>query len=432
MLIMSAIIICHVLFSYTDEEVERCYEEFYEDVHTEFLKFGEIVNFKVCKNGAFHLRGNVYVQYKSLDSALLAYNSVNGRYFAGKQISCNFVNLTRWKVAICGEYMRSGFKTCSHGTACNFIHCFRNPGGDYEWADLDKPPPKYWVKNMAALFGYSDNYDNSREREILSVIKKSSKMSETDSDRYHSIRSRSREMVHLNSGRSGRRKYEDETRQGTLDEERNTNLKDSYKMKRRIPDTDSDSDREWLEEEGNREKQHKHVRKSSFNIKNDDNSRSYENDSDTGWANIPRDTEKQHDREGRNSRKSYGDDRDWIYEVGSDGDRDGKRHRSSKRKSSRHESSRDNSNVTSEGESNKDSFHSRDMETQYGYSRKSWRYRRSGGHHESENEEVDGSWSRRESSRRAHHHKKKSSKHQKKLDSINGDTKNICEDNSGE
>lgn len=25
----------------------RCYEEFYEDVHTEFLKFGEIVNFKV-------------------------------------------------------------------------------------------------------------------------------------------------------------------------------------------------------------------------------------------------------------------------------------------------------------------------------------------------------------------------------------------------
>lgn len=34
-------------FQFTDEEVERSYEEFYEDVHTEFLKFGEIVNFKV-------------------------------------------------------------------------------------------------------------------------------------------------------------------------------------------------------------------------------------------------------------------------------------------------------------------------------------------------------------------------------------------------
>ncbi|RZC88649.1 hypothetical protein C5167_016507 [Papaver somniferum] len=30
----------------TDEEVEHCYEEFYDDVHTEFLKFGETVNFK--------------------------------------------------------------------------------------------------------------------------------------------------------------------------------------------------------------------------------------------------------------------------------------------------------------------------------------------------------------------------------------------------
>lgn len=46
---------------------------------------------QVCKNGSFHLRGNVYIQYKSLDSALLAYNSVNGRYFAGKQVMHSFV-----------------------------------------------------------------------------------------------------------------------------------------------------------------------------------------------------------------------------------------------------------------------------------------------------------------------------------------------------
>lgn len=142
-------------FSYTDEEVERSFEDFYEDVHTEFLKFGEIVNFKVCKNSSSHLRGNVYVHYKSLESAVLAYQSINGRYFAGKQISCEFVNVMRWRVAICGEYMKSRLKTCSRGSACNFIHCFRNPGGDYEWADWDKPAPRYWLKKMASLFGYT-------------------------------------------------------------------------------------------------------------------------------------------------------------------------------------------------------------------------------------------------------------------------------------
>ncbi|KAF5733157.1 hypothetical protein HS088_TW17G00694 [Tripterygium wilfordii] len=170
---------------YTDEEVERCYEEFYEDVHTEFLKFGEIVNFKVCRNGSFHLRGNAYVQYKSLDSAILAYHSINGRYFAGKQVMCEFVNVTRWKVAICGEYMKSRLKGCSHGTACNFIHCFHNPGGDYEWADWDKPPPSYWVKKMDALFGYSD--DSGYEK----------MMHLEHSDRNRTRRSRSREVDHL-------------------------------------------------------------------------------------------------------------------------------------------------------------------------------------------------------------------------------------------
>ncbi|KAJ0969402.1 hypothetical protein J5N97_022279 [Dioscorea zingiberensis] len=141
---------------YTDEEVERCYEEFYEDVHTEFLKFGELINFKVCRNGSYHLRGNVYVHYKALESAILAFNTMNSRYFAGKQITCEFVGVTRWKVAICGEYMKSRLKTCSRGTACNFIHCFRNPGGDYEWADWDNPPPKYWIRKMSALFGPSN------------------------------------------------------------------------------------------------------------------------------------------------------------------------------------------------------------------------------------------------------------------------------------
>ena len=32
------------------------------------------------------------MHYKSLDSALLAYNSMNGRYFAGKQVKTHFIS----------------------------------------------------------------------------------------------------------------------------------------------------------------------------------------------------------------------------------------------------------------------------------------------------------------------------------------------------
>lgn len=47
-------------FQYTDEEVERCYEEFYEDVHTEFLKFGEIINFKVLNSFLYFSSSPLY------------------------------------------------------------------------------------------------------------------------------------------------------------------------------------------------------------------------------------------------------------------------------------------------------------------------------------------------------------------------------------
>ncbi|PNY12795.1 zinc finger CCCH domain-containing protein 5-like, partial [Trifolium pratense] len=487
----------HDLQRYTDEEVERCFEEFYEDVHTEFLKFGEIVNFKVCKNGSFHLRGNVYVQYKLLDSALLAYKSVNGRYFAGKQVNCKFVNLTRWKVAICGEYMKSGYKTCSHGTACNFIHCFRNPGGDYGWADSDKPPPKFWVKEMIALFGHSDDDHGN-----FSALKHSSNVPKTDSDRYHSRRSRSREKGQLNGGRSGRRKEEDESKQRTPDEEWNTDFKDSHKRKCRNRTPDTDSNREWLEEV-DREKYHEHTRKSSFRRNKDDSSRRHEEYSDVDRVTINRGNKKQHDRKGRNSRKWNRDSRDWIYEAGSDEDSDRKRNRSSQRKGSRHHS-RGNSNVTDESESDIDREHeeysdadwdamTRDNEKNHGskgrnsqklnmdsryrvyeagsdedrhrkrhhssqmkesrrrsrgssyvidesdkdrgemethdYSRESSRHRRSSlqeycEDYENENDKIDGGWSQKETDQRAYHPEKKRLRHQKKLDSTNGDNKN--------
>ncbi|BBN20016.1 U2 small nuclear ribonucleoprotein auxiliary factor 35 kDa subunit-related protein [Marchantia polymorpha subsp. ruderalis] len=149
---------------HSDEEVAEQFEEFYEDVHSEFLQYGELVNFKVCKNGSSHLRGNVYVHYQTEAGAQAAYNAMNGRFYAGKQITCEFVGVTRWRVALCGEYMKGHHKPCSHGTACNFLHCFRNPRGEYDWADWDSPPPRYWAAKMAKLFGYELDYREDDDR----------------------------------------------------------------------------------------------------------------------------------------------------------------------------------------------------------------------------------------------------------------------------
>ncbi|KAG5229373.1 zinc finger CCCH domain-containing protein [Salix suchowensis] len=262
---------------YTDEEVEHSYEEFYEDVHTEFLKYGEIVNFKVCKNGSFHLRGNVYVHYKSLDSAILAHHSINGRYFAGKQIKCEFINLTRWKVAICGEFMKSRLKTCSHGSACNFIHCFRNPGGDYEWADWDRPAPRYWLEKMASLFGYSAEslFEKQTVEEKLRQTRISSNMLTADRDR-----SRSRGMDHAihSSHKSG--DIEDDFPEGTQWRSHSKDDGSNSDGRQSDRDTERERDRDRYRHRYHARKRSKHHSKVSEHSPDyrENNSRSHEID----------------------------------------------------------------------------------------------------------------------------------------------------------
>ncbi|KAH0695114.1 hypothetical protein KY285_022211 [Solanum tuberosum] len=79
-------------------------------------------------------------------------------------------------------------ESCSHEMACNFIHCFRNPSGDYEWVDLDKPPPRYWLTKMASLFWSSDDsiYDRWLERKKSEWMLNFYKMLAADFDRFFS------------------------------------------------------------------------------------------------------------------------------------------------------------------------------------------------------------------------------------------------------
>lgn len=292
---------------HTDEEVERCFEEFYEDVHTEFLKFGEIVNFKVCRNSSMHLRGNLYVHYKSLDSAMLAYQSVNGRYFAGKQVTCEFVGVTKWRVAICGEFMRSRLKTCSRGTACNFIHCFRNPGGDYEWADWDKPPPRYWVQEMAALFGHSQQFEHDCQRNTEG--RKSGEIT-TDTDRRPPRRSESRER-----GSSSDQSHEEyDSRRSRYHRRHLSHTRKAIEYtKSRNGVHDSDSDRDLSKEERGEDGYSSNARISNTVLHNHDyhESSTRRSDSNAYGSDIDRDK----------YRKRYGDpqrdknkDEDKYYE----------------------------------------------------------------------------------------------------------------------
>ncbi|CAG8720913.1 12098_t:CDS:2 [Dentiscutata erythropus] len=90
---------------YDEVEAERHYHEFFEDVHSEFQQYGTIVQFKVCNNFQMHLRGNVYVQFSKECEAEQAIKTIRGRWYAGKQLICEYCPVTNWRSAICGSYL---------------------------------------------------------------------------------------------------------------------------------------------------------------------------------------------------------------------------------------------------------------------------------------------------------------------------------------
>lgn len=114
-----------VTLEYENSERWQHFREFYEDVITELESYGRIHVLRCCCNTEAHLRGNLYVEYYTEREATRAWKKLNGRWYAGKQLKCEFANLTSWRSAICG------MTKCPKGTACNFLHTFRNPRDEY-------------------------------------------------------------------------------------------------------------------------------------------------------------------------------------------------------------------------------------------------------------------------------------------------------------
>ncbi|XP_007668619.1 U2 small nuclear ribonucleoprotein auxiliary factor 35 kDa subunit-related protein 2 [Ornithorhynchus anatinus] len=119
---------------YSEEETYQQFLDFYEDVLPEFKNVGKVIQFKVSCNFEPHLRGNVYVQYQSEEECQEAFSLFNGRWYAGRQLQCEFCPVTRWKMAICGLFER---QKCPRGKHCNFLHVFRNPNNEFWEANRD-------------------------------------------------------------------------------------------------------------------------------------------------------------------------------------------------------------------------------------------------------------------------------------------------------
>lgn len=131
-----------IALEFENSETQDHFYEFYKDVISELKSFGKIKTLRCCRNTEIHLRGNLYIEYYTEREAARAWRKLKGRWYAGKQLNCEFTNLKSWRSAICG------MTNCPKGRACNFLHVFRNPHHEYDiqspFRQRTKDTPQEW------------------------------------------------------------------------------------------------------------------------------------------------------------------------------------------------------------------------------------------------------------------------------------------------
>ena len=142
--------------SFTHEEIQAYFDEFYIDIYDELRTYGPIEDIVVSSNLCDHLAGNVLVTYESLDDAINAFTNLRGRYYAGRPIDAQFSPVASLDTAVCRQFKEGN---CPHDTRCNFIH----PIYPSQMVAEECPLTKY-VKRERPQYNREESYDHDGQR----------------------------------------------------------------------------------------------------------------------------------------------------------------------------------------------------------------------------------------------------------------------------
>lgn len=101
------------------ESITEDYLVFYEDLYLELSKFGRLEGLFVVDNVGDHIIGHIYAKFSKEEEAADALKNVQGEYYDGIMLDCEYSPVTDFHQARCGEYDEG---RCSSANVCNFLH----------------------------------------------------------------------------------------------------------------------------------------------------------------------------------------------------------------------------------------------------------------------------------------------------------------------
>jgi splicing factor U2AF 35 kDa subunit len=109
----------HPVNSTNEDESTDHFLCFFEDAFMELSKYGRVEGLHVVDNLGDHMIGHTYVKFGDEEEAADAMEHLQGRYYDGRLIDCEFSPVTDFREARCRDYDE---ETCSRAGFCNFLH----------------------------------------------------------------------------------------------------------------------------------------------------------------------------------------------------------------------------------------------------------------------------------------------------------------------
>jgi splicing factor U2AF subunit len=106
-------------YTMTAEELQKHFDDFYEDIFIELARYGEIEDLIICDNMGDHLVGNVYIRYAYEDMASKCVQELNERFYAGRPLFAELSPVTDFRESCCRQ---NELGECTRGGYCNFMH----------------------------------------------------------------------------------------------------------------------------------------------------------------------------------------------------------------------------------------------------------------------------------------------------------------------
>lgn len=190
------------------------FEDFFEEIYDELMKFGEVEQLNVVENLGDHMFGNVYVKYHYEEDAEKCLKAMAGRYYAGRLVAPEYSPVTDFSEARCRQFDEG---SCQRGGYCNFMHLKRVPRHLRKLMRTSgKKKGGGGGRDSGRVERDGGDRDRGRDRE------RRDKDKDRDRDRDRSKRDRSRD------------KDKDKDRKGGGDEERTMARSDSAERRARI------------------------------------------------------------------------------------------------------------------------------------------------------------------------------------------------------